>query len=166
MLPGMSGIPCTDLRMSVGLWESKDPQAGTSFQRVAKAKGRSWLLIDPLLMVSRIGAWWPCGQNHRQDSVSLELGISEARILHIEKGSDKRVTRKQQNGGLSCVGHVKVAQPGSQSVLGCRLLHLTFERRHLSLPGAWPWWPLRRDGEGDQERSCGPPTLSFRSVVL
>ena len=49
--------------------------------------------------------------------------LSEARILHSEKGSDKRVTRKQQNSGLSRVGHVKVVQPGSQSALDCCLLH-------------------------------------------
>lgn len=62
--------------MSVGLWERKHPHTCISFQRVAKAKGRSWLLTDPLLMVSRIGAWWQGGQNHRQASISLELGIS------------------------------------------------------------------------------------------
>lgn len=50
--------------------------------------------------------------------------LSEARILHSEKGSDKGAARKQQNRGLSHVGHAKVAQPGSQSALGRRLLHL------------------------------------------
>lgn len=61
--------------MSAGLWERKYPYTCSCSQRVAKAKGRTWLPTDLVLIVSRIGAWWPCGQNHKEASVSSELGI-------------------------------------------------------------------------------------------
>lgn len=147
--------------MSVGLWERRYPHACISFQSVAKAKGRSWLLTDPLLMASRIRAWWPCGQNHRQDSVSLELGIS----LKPESCTVRRVLTKEwrgnnKTGAQSCraregcpAGLAERAWPPSPSPLPLRDDTRAFA-------SAWPWVATEEGWGGHQERwACHPLTL-------
>lgn len=115
----------------------------------------------PSLMVSRIGAWW--GRVVRTtDSGQCQLGtghLSQSRILHSEKGSDKGAARKQQNRGLSHVGHAVVAQPGRRALGRSSPSPLPLEMTPGALPSRMALVATEEAGRAPGE--VGPPPLTL-----